>query len=226
MPKQKDLKRRVRERMRKTGESYTAARARLVAKRAPAGPDAGPPPAEYAAIAEIRDEAVAAKTGHPWAHWVKVLDRAGAAGWPHREIAAHLRDAHGLSAWWSQSVTVGYERIRGLRARGQRRGGTFDVNKSKTLPVPVSTLYRAFQARGRARWLEGGDLTIRTSTVDRSMRARWTDGTPVDLYFWPKGPAKSQVQLQHRGLPSRARADELRAHWTAQLARLADHVRG
>jgi hypothetical protein len=35
MPTQKDLKRLVRARMKKTGESYTAARARLLAKRPP-----------------------------------------------------------------------------------------------------------------------------------------------------------------------------------------------
>lgn len=36
MPKQKDLKRVIRSRMQKTGESYTAARAQLLRKREPA----------------------------------------------------------------------------------------------------------------------------------------------------------------------------------------------
>ena len=45
MPKQKDLKRLVRERMAKTGESYTAARAQLITKR-------NPSPDEYAELAD------------------------------------------------------------------------------------------------------------------------------------------------------------------------------
>jgi len=51
MTDKKDLKRRVRARMAKTGESYAAARAQLLAKREPR-------PAEYAELAGMSDEAV------------------------------------------------------------------------------------------------------------------------------------------------------------------------
>ena len=74
-----------------------------------------------------------------------------------------------VPAWWAQMVTVGYERIRGLREIGQRRGGAFEANKSKTFPVPVDRLYRAFaQKRTRRRWLPD-DVTIRTSKREKSI---------------------------------------------------------
>ena len=42
----------------------------------------------------------------------------------HTEIAAMVNKTWKVDGWWSQTVTVGYERIKGLRARGQRRDGT------------------------------------------------------------------------------------------------------
>ena len=46
-----------------------------------------------------------------------------------------------VPGWWAQTVTVGYERIKGLRAVGQRRDGTFEANKSRTFAVPLARLY-------------------------------------------------------------------------------------
>jgi hypothetical protein len=117
MPKKRDLKRLVRSRMRKTGEAYTAARAQLLKKVEPARND-------YGALAGMSDESVARRTGRTWAEWVGVLDRAGSAQEPHGEIARYVSSL-GTPDWWSQMVTVGYERIRGLRDRGQRRGGGY-----------------------------------------------------------------------------------------------------
>jgi hypothetical protein len=220
MPKDKDLKRHVRARMRRTGESYTAARSHVIGKGR--APRAAARSADLAQTAGMKDDAVRAATGRSWAQWVRALDALDAASLPHREIARRLARDFELPAWWSQMVTVGYERVRGLRERGQRRDGGFDVSKSRTLAVPVATLYRAFGARGRARWLGGYRPTLKKATPRKSMRFLWEDGTPVDVTFWEKGAAKSQVQLQHGRLPTRARAEELRAFWTGRLAALAE----
>jgi hypothetical protein len=227
MPAQKDFKRLVRARMKKTGESYTAARARLLAKKpAPrnARPSSKPIPQAptHAEIAGVSDASVALRTGKTWAEWVRALDAAGAVEWPHREIARHVHDAHdGVSGWWAQTVTVGYERIRGLRDVGQRRGGGYEVSKTKTVPVAVGRLYEAFAvARSRRVWLPHA-LTIRTSRRARSMRAVWPDGTRVSLTFLDKGPAKSAVAVQHGGLATRDDADRLRSFWGERLEALA-----
>jgi hypothetical protein len=120
-------------------------------------------------------------------------------------------------------VTVGYERIRGLRQKGQRRDGTFEVNKSKTLPVPVDRLYRTFaDKRRRSRWLTGSDVTVRTSRRNKSIRFTWDDGLTVEARFTARGANKSQVTVQHCGLPDRAAAEARKAYWTGRLAALAD----
>jgi hypothetical protein len=227
MPTQKDLKRLVRARMEKTGESYTAARARLLEKRPAAKERArapAAPPAGLAARAGVSDATIAEKTGRTWKEWVDVLDRAGAAGLEHGAIARLVHEEHGVPGWWSQTVTVGYERIRGLRERGQRRDGTWEVGKSKVYHVPLARLWTAF---GRCdRWLDGAQLSMSKATRHKSMRMRWSDGTPVEASFLAKGGAKSQVHVQHRKLASRAEAERLRAFWGACLVRLGAVLAG
>lgn len=146
---------------------------------------------------------------------------------PHREIAAHVHAEHEVSGWWAQTVTVGYERIRGLRDIGQRRGGSYEANKSKTIEVPLSRLYKAFSdKRTRRRWLPDVDLTLRTSRVDRSMRVSWDDGTAVDISFTAKGDDKSQVSIQHRKLKSAAEKERIKTYWGERLSELADLLTG
>lgn len=215
MPAQKDLKRLVRRRMQKTGESYTAARSHILKKKSSnsAQPD-------YARLAGMSNDAVVAKTGCDWAKWTYVLDRWKAYEKPHREIAAHIHRSYDVTGWWAQTITVGYERIKGLREIGQRRGGGFDCNKSRTFSVPVGQLYRMFaEKRRREKWLPE-DVTIRTSRRDQSIRMRWADDTPVDIHFVVKGPSKSTVTLQHRNLKSRAVMERMRKVWAERLTAL------
>ena len=213
MPKQKDLKRIVRSRMSKTGEAYTAARLHVVGK-AEGAPD-------YAEIAGASDAAVTEKTGRSWAEWVRVLDKAGAAEMPHREIAQHVSSL-GTPAWWSQMVTVGYERIRGLRDKGQRRDSAYEMSKSRTFAVPVGKLYGAFaKPRTRARWLPE-KMTVRTATPNKTMRVTWSDKTDVHLYFTPKGEQKSTITVQHLKLPDKAAVGAKKQWWGERLDQLAE----
>jgi hypothetical protein len=220
MPTQKDLKRLVRSRMQKTGEAYTTARARLLEKKQRRTPT--PQTQDYAALAGMSDATIKAKTGCTWARWVHALDHAGAHAWPHRDIAKHVREKYEVSGWWSQSVTVGYERIKGLRAIGQRRGGAYEAGKSKTVGVPLARLFRAFEsARIRGRWLDGVKPAVRRATPEKSMRLTWPDGTSVELYFQAKGAGRSQVFVQHGKLPDKASADRMKAWWAERLGALA-----
>ncbi len=231
MPQHKDLKRLTRSRMAKTGESYTSARSVLLAKKARA---AAPPPAakpaqkplekpDYAALAGMSDEAVAAKTGCTWDKWVRSLDAHDMASKPHREIAEFVHEKYKIPGWWAQNVTVGYERIKGLREKGQRRDGGYEASKSKTVAVPVARLYRAFRdKRLRERWLPGIELTVRTATPERSMRVTWDDGTSLEIGFFPKGDDKSQVAISHVKLASKADAEARKAFWAERLAALTE----
>ena len=225
MPTHKDFKRLVRSRMRKTGEAYTTARAHLLNHRPqPVVSDAAPRPApapSYEQLAGIKDATIKARTGCDWGRWVWVLDQAGAQEWSHRGIADHVSRHYKTPMWWTQAVTVGYERIKGLRAVGQRRNGQYEAGKSKTLAAPAARVYRAFRdARTRRRWLGDVSLTVRTAIPNKSMRITWPDGTNVEWYFVPRGGAKCQVAVQHGKLPDREAADRMKSWWGERLGDL------
>ena len=233
MPTQKDLKRLVRARMRKTGEAYTSARAKVLAKSrsktqpSPAGsPDveprvatkAAPSPKEYAKLAGMSDAVIKEKTGCTWEKWVRSLDHYGAAEMSHGDIAKLIRDKYKTPSWWTQTVAVGYERIRGLRARGQQRDGTYGATKSRTFNVPVSELFDAWMDAGmRERWLDGATVKVRTATAPKSMRLDWTDGGIVAVGFTSKGKSKSAVALEHSKLANRDAVTAIKEYWSERF---------
>ena len=223
MPSQKDFKRLVRARMKKTGESYTAARAHFVSTAGSrpverAAKPVEPAPVDYAKLAGMSDAAIKEKTGCTWARWVAALDYHKAHTWTHREIADFVHTKYKVGDWWTQTVTVGYERIKGLRAIGQRRDGSYEATKSRTFAAPVSRVYRAFKdARVRGRWLPDVALTVRTATRDKSMRITWPDGTSVEAMFYRKGAGRSQLAIAHTRLKAQAAATELKTYWTERL---------
>jgi hypothetical protein len=220
MPRDKDRKRIIRARMKKTGESYTTARAQVIAGAQPKR--AVPPAVDHAGLAGMSDAAVAAKTGRTWREWVRALDADDAAALPHREIALLVRNKHGVGDWWAQMVTVGYERIKRLRDRGQRRSGAYEAGKSRTFNVPVDVLFAAWaDAATRRRWLNAGDAVLRTAAPPRSMRLQFSDGTLVALWFTAKGPAKSAVAVQHTKLADKAASDRAKKYWSERLDDLA-----
>lgn len=223
MPKQKDLKRLVRSRMKKTGESYTTARVHITRKKdSPAKSSAV---TDYAALAGMSDAAISAKTGKTWAQWARALDAIGAAKMPHRDIASHVYQNYEISGWWSQSVTVGYERIRGLRVIGQRRSGIFEAAKSKTISVPAAVVFDAFaNARKRKQWLPNIALTVRKATKPKSVRITWPDKTSVEVWITAKGE-KCSVSIQHTKLASKEDANARKAFWAERLATLEEVLR-
>jgi len=233
MPTNKDFKRLVRARMEKTGEAYTAARANLLKRHATPSISApvalvdAPPPAkaakpDYARLAGMSDAAIKKATGCDWDKWVFCLDYVGAQDWSHRAIADHVHTAYKVKDWWTQMVTVGYERIKGLRAIGQRRDGGFEANKSRTLNASAAAVFRAFaHARVRKHWLPGVNLTVKKATANRSVRMMWNDATPVEVWIVPKGK-KTTAQIGHRKLVSKEDADVRKKYWDERLAALAE----
>jgi len=228
MTRNKDLKRLVRARMKKTGEAYTAARAQITRKStakaaAASAPVATTNPKDYATLAGMSDAVIKQKTGCTWERWVKSLDYHGAEQMPHRDIAALVNEKYKIDGWWSQSVTVGYERIKGLRARGQRRDGTYEASKSRTYNVSVTTLFDAWaDASIRKRWLDGASVKVRAATAPKSMRLGWTDGSIIAVGFTAKAKAKSSVALAHTKLPDRESAGRFKQYWSERLDALGE----
>lgn len=221
MTTHRSFKQRVRARMTKTGESYTAARRMLIA-----GGDQ-PEAVNKAFKARISDEKVREATGRSRAAWFGLLDTWGAVRCSHREIARHLVKTYELDGWWSQMLTVDYELARGLREPGQHADG-WHVSASKTIEVPVTRLYKAMlDEKQRSRWLPGAELHLRTATASKSARFDWEDGsTRVNVGFTKLGASKSQIAIGHERLPDAETAEEMKRWWRERVAALKPMLEG
>jgi hypothetical protein len=216
MTTQKAQKRATRARMAKTGESYTAARRHVVK------------PKEQLRAEDLpqTDANLWEHTGKGWRQWFRILDAWGAKERKHKDIAAYLMEKHGVPGWWAQTITVGYERSRGRRAKHQTLSGSFQVSVSKTFPYSVGKLYRAFAEEPRRNtWLERGMLKVRKTLKNRSIRFDLADGASrVVAYFDPKDRSKTTVTVMHEQLPGAEAVEEMRAFWKDRFRRLAETV--
>ncbi len=209
MTTQRSFKRLVRARMEKTGESYTAARAVVLAAQ-PSEPVETPP-------LVTSDETIRERTGRGWEEWFDLLDEWGAADKTHREIARWLAGQQGIHplAWNAQAIAGSYERARRGRQVGEHEDG-FTVTASKTVAVPVERLYAAFVDPG---------LRERTTIEPRSARFDWGDGaTRVHVSFAAKGEGKSVAALSHERLPDGGEAERMKAFWRERVAGLKQEL--
>lgn len=221
MTKQKTFKRRVRERMAKTGESYTAARRMLIA-----GGDR-PEIVRRKFEPRVSETKVKDETGRRYEEWFGLLDKWGGTSHSHTEIARRLMDEHEVPGWYAQTLTVAYEQARGLREPGQKADG-FEITASKTVAVPVERLFAAFTDESiREKWLPDAELRLRTAKEPKTARYDWEDGsTRVVIGFEALGEAKSKVDLAHQRLPDRDTADEMKAWWRERVATLKPLLEG
>lgn len=171
----------------------------------------------------IASAAVEAATARGWNEWLALLDRAGAAELPHKEIARLLQGKFGTNPWWSQMITVGYEQARGRRETFQKCDGQFQAGKSRVFAVSLKTLYAAWEAPAlRRRWLNASSYEVTKATPLRTMRIAWNGGsTRVSVNFAAKSPSRSSVALTHEKLDNAKEVAHWKAFWESQLERLA-----
>lgn len=229
MTKQKNLKRAVRARAAKTGESYTAARAQILKRRTKS-------PSHRRVVSE---KMVLENTGKPTAHWLAVLDRFGAPERGHTAAAKHLRDQHGVSGWYSQALTVEYMRARGLRVENQSSTGRFQVSVSRVVRASVPRVASALRSKKqRDAWLAAADPELRkvvsaalgkSGTVKTKPGAVWArfkhDGATVELRADAKPDGRATVVATNVGLQGPAHVERRRAQWKPVLDALRDLVK-
>jgi hypothetical protein len=220
MTTQKLFKRRVRERMAKTGERYAAARAQVGRQRNRAETD---PPDLASAMELASDAKLHEATGRYWLEWIAVLDEWGATSHKHGEIVEFLSREHAVPPWWRQAVTNGYERARGMRKKHQQADG-FTVYASKTFGVSLDTLFDAFvDDPTRAGWLKDGTMSVRARGTQPGKVARfdWAGGdSRVMVTFEGKGPGRATAHVAHERLPDAAAGEAAKVAWRARLAAL------
>jgi hypothetical protein len=207
--------------MDKTGESYMAARASLLAGKALQVSDRPP--------LATSDETIRRRSGRGWEEWFDVLDQWGAADRTHREIARWVADSLQIDplVWEAQAITASYERSRGLRVVGQKDDG-FSVTAQRTVAVPVATLFDAFVDAGlRERWLPASDLRERTATRPKSAHYDWAGGpSRVHVVFAAKDDGRSLVAVEHARLADAKEAERRKAFWRRGLTSLKSVLEG
>ncbi len=244
MTQKKKLKKAIRSRARKTGESYTAARRQVLVARARKAPRvvASPPPASVAASrhqarAVVSDAAVLKKTGQGLDHWFAVLDAFGTTR-GHGKAANHLHAGHGVPMWYAQGITVAWERARGLRVPNQSFDGTFQFSVSKTVPGSVAQVAAVLSdVRRRTEWLKGAPAELgralqaalsgpkaRQVSIKDAKHARlrypWDGGT-VEIYIDGK-PKGASVVAYNLNLADASLVEPRRAQWRQALESLRE----
>lgn len=221
MPTQKTFKHRVRTRMTKTGESYTAARHQLLRKIGEGPPAAPETPAPEPVEFTTSDEAMERGSGRSRSDWFALLDEWSATERKHPEIARWLQEVQGVGGWWAQSITVDYERARGIRVLHQTTAG-FSVGANRTIGVDAERALRAFtDPTVRSRWLPDVELRRRPTRATLVARFDWPD--PPSRFVVatvPKGPDKSTISVQHEQLPDAETAERFKAKWRERLVDL------
>ena len=242
MTQARKLKKAIRSRAARTGESYTAARRQVLEARRRR--TAAPPPAPAAATSkaparsrrrgDTYDARLREKTGHGLDHWFAVLDRFGAAAKGHTAAARHLGQEHGVPDWHCQMVTVEYERARGLRVANQTCDGDFQVTVSRTVAATAAQVAELINdAARRRRWLRAADPVIaraleaafagdqpRRVTLKTPEYARLRfpcEGTTVEILIYGKPGGKASVSAHNMKLPGSAAVEARRAMWGAAL---------
>lgn len=230
MTQSRKLKKAIRARSRKTGESYAAARRQYLKPATP--PKAAAKPKTAGSVGEA---AARKATGHGLDHWYAVLDAFSPGGRKgHTAAAEHLSKDHGVPMWYCQGLTVAWERARGHRAMNQSCDGDFQVSVSRVVKGGLTRVARAItDPKERRVWLKDVEPALeralhaglvhekskglRLVTPERGrLRYRW-DGSVVEIYLYAKPGGKTSVVASSEELPDAIAVEKRRAVWKDAL---------
>lgn len=215
MTRQESFKRRVRDRMSRTGEKYNAARRVLIEKATTDGRARASEP-------ENSDEAVREATGRGWDEWCDLVDAWPGHGDGHGAVARWLQDEHGLDGWWAQAVTVGWERITGRRLPHQQPDGTFTAGRSRTVTVDADVLRTTLlDDEGRADLFPGLDTELRSRPTSKNLRIG-VGGGVAEIAIDDRGDGRATVTVAHAKLPTHDAVQRWKAWWVEWLEALDD----
>ncbi|MEM9466906.1 MAG: DUF4287 domain-containing protein [Actinomycetota bacterium] len=220
------FKKQVRARMAKTGERYGAARRALLTRRLEPVPGVEHDGRVWANPPEVPDDSVREHTGRSWNTWCDLIEAHPVAADGHAAIAKWLAAEHGLDGWWSQAVTIGWERITGRRVPGQLSDGTFASNRSKTMPGDADTLRAILlDDEARADLFLGVDSELRSKPTTKVLRLGLAEGVAL-ISIDDRGDGRMRVGVQHTDLADLSARENWGDYWAAWLDDLADASAG
>jgi hypothetical protein len=180
------------------------------------------------------DTPVKRATGRELHEWFAILDEHEARDLPHRDIAQLLSSEYDVPGWWSQNVTVEYEKHIGRRETGQTQRGDYEATVTKTFPGTMDEVLERWTARlpedPAAATLDGiefaGEPSVSRTEKWRYWRVALADDSRVTVTIAQKpggtattGPA-STLSVTSGKLPTRDDVSRWKAFWRAYLAEL------
>jgi hypothetical protein len=211
MTKQESFKRRVRVRMEKTGERYAAARRALTSTAPTSGRRV------WASPPESSDGAIRTGTGKGWDEWCDLIDAWPGHGDGHTAIARHILDNYDINGWWAQGVTVGYERITGLRLPHQMADGTFTAAKSRTVDIDAGDLREMLLSdEGREELFPGMKTELRSRPTTKVLRVAVGPGAALFTIDATKD-ARTKLTVTHEKLATHDQVEEWKFYWSDWL---------
>lgn len=216
MTKQESFKNRIRVRMETTGERYATARRSLIERSAKRTGRA------WVSEPEVQDDKLREMTGRGWNEWCDLIEASLSPAEGHTAIASELRERHEVDSWWAQTITVGYERITGIRLPHQQPDGTFTANKSKTMEIDGDELRRwLLDAETRTVLFPGHTTVLRSKPQSKSVRFSMGPGVAL-VTMDPGGPGRVKITVNHEKLPSFEDVAEWKFYWADWLEAVAN----
>lgn len=202
--------------MEKTGERYNAARRVLIDQSVSRKPSRR----NWVAEPEHSEETIKANTGRGWDEWTKLLDAWSAESKGHTAIATYLGEEYGVDGWWSQSVTLGYERIKGLRRKYQGLDGTFTANKSKTIRADAQAVRKMLVSeRDRKDLFPGFETELRSRKDANTLRIGIGGGVAL-IHVEPLVDGRAKLTIAHEKLESTEDVELWKKYWSEWLTAL------
>jgi hypothetical protein len=169
------------------------------------------------------DAKIRENTGHTWDEWTDLIDAGPGRTAGHTAIAAWVHAQHEVPGWWAQGVTVGYERITGLRLPGQMPDGTFSVSRSRVLGLSADRLRAILLDNlGRTELFPGLDTVLRSQPTSKALRfAAARGGEPLGSLLFsadPQPEGRLRLTVTHDKLTGSAEAGRWKQFWADWLA--------
>ena len=105
-------------------------------------------------------------------------------------------------------------------SRPDRKCG-FVIRVSRQVPLSNEAAFLGFyDGRLRDKWLDAA-VTIRKAFATSLVKCNWIDGQPsIDIRFRAVTGRETEVEVEHRRLPSRHEALRMKEYWAGALERL------
>ena len=192
---------------------------------------------------DMRPEAAEKATGKTLASWFSLLDGKNAGELSHKEIASLLQGEYDVSEWWSQTITVEYEKHIGRRVLGETADGLFQLGVSRTCNAGAEELWDSICSSDFFAGITGeNNISVIHETLSGSTKdgleygittfvppsrlrmkyklPEWDTHSILQIRITPKTEKKSTVSFHQEKLPSRESREMLKQQWAGLLSSL------